>query len=164
MISGETGCGKTTQVTQFILDDYIERGKGSTCRIVCTQPRRISAISVSAVRQTELLGQIVGFPSKPEGKWLPSSGSVNGNVFLAGLWVRGQVSEPSEWSSRWFALRIWKNSKWPLGEPALLSHVLVLHVKLKMSLRLQWTVRMAVPVPLDPIANSSFGSTHRFDI
>ncbi|XP_075013624.1 ATP-dependent DNA/RNA helicase DHX36 isoform X2 [Calonectris borealis] len=47
VISGETGCGKTTQVTQFILDDYIERGKGSTCRIVCTQPRRISAISVA---------------------------------------------------------------------------------------------------------------------
>ncbi|KAL7990926.1 hypothetical protein Chor_014356 [Crotalus horridus] len=47
VISGETGCGKTTQVTQFILDDYIERGKGSSCRIVCTQPRRISAISSS---------------------------------------------------------------------------------------------------------------------
>lgn len=47
VISGETGCGKTTQVTQFILDNYIERGKGSVCRIVCTQPRRISAISVS---------------------------------------------------------------------------------------------------------------------
>uniref|UniRef100_A0A8D2B5Y0 ATP-dependent DNA/RNA helicase DHX36 n=1 Tax=Sciurus vulgaris TaxID=55149 RepID=A0A8D2B5Y0_SCIVU len=47
VISGETGCGKTTQVTQFILDNYIERGKGSTCRIVCTQPRRISAISVA---------------------------------------------------------------------------------------------------------------------
>uniref|UniRef100_A0A4X2LKK4 ATP-dependent DNA/RNA helicase DHX36 n=2 Tax=Vombatus ursinus TaxID=29139 RepID=A0A4X2LKK4_VOMUR len=47
VISGETGCGKTTQVTQFILDDYIERGKGSTCRVVCTQPRRISAISVA---------------------------------------------------------------------------------------------------------------------
>ncbi|NWT78743.1 DHX36 helicase, partial [Lanius ludovicianus] len=47
VISGETGCGKTTQVTQFILDDHIERGLGSTCRIVCTQPRRISAISVA---------------------------------------------------------------------------------------------------------------------
>ncbi|KAM9316510.1 ATP-dependent DNA/RNA helicase DHX36 [Gastrophryne carolinensis] len=47
VISGETGCGKTTQVTQFILDDYISRGKGSTCHIVCTQPRRISAISVA---------------------------------------------------------------------------------------------------------------------
>ncbi|KFO27909.1 Putative ATP-dependent RNA helicase DHX36 [Fukomys damarensis] len=47
VISGETGCGKTTQVTQFILDSYIARGKGSACRIVCTQPRRISAISVA---------------------------------------------------------------------------------------------------------------------
>ncbi|XP_021572161.1 ATP-dependent RNA helicase DHX36 isoform X2 [Carlito syrichta] len=47
VISGETGCGKTTQVTQFILDNFIERGKGSSCRIVCTQPRRISAISVA---------------------------------------------------------------------------------------------------------------------
>ncbi|NXB89955.1 DHX36 helicase, partial [Vidua chalybeata] len=47
VISGETGCGKTTQVTQFILDDHIERGLGSTCRVVCTQPRRISAISVA---------------------------------------------------------------------------------------------------------------------
>ncbi|XP_061072656.1 ATP-dependent DNA/RNA helicase DHX36 isoform X3 [Conger conger] len=47
VVSGETGCGKTTQVTQFILDDYIERGMGSVCRVVCTQPRRISAISVA---------------------------------------------------------------------------------------------------------------------
>ncbi|KAI4815840.1 hypothetical protein KUCAC02_005967 [Chaenocephalus aceratus] len=47
VVSGETGCGKTTQVTQFILDDYINRGVGSMCRVVCTQPRRISAISVA---------------------------------------------------------------------------------------------------------------------
>uniref|UniRef100_A0A8D0L149 ATP-dependent DNA/RNA helicase DHX36 n=1 Tax=Sphenodon punctatus TaxID=8508 RepID=A0A8D0L149_SPHPU len=53
VISGETGCGKTTQVTQFILDDYIERGNGSSCRIVCTQPRRISAISVAERVATE---------------------------------------------------------------------------------------------------------------
>ncbi|XP_063227826.1 ATP-dependent DNA/RNA helicase DHX36-like [Bacillus rossius redtenbacheri] len=47
LISGETGCGKTTQVAQFILDDYILRGQGSLCHVVCTQPRRISAISVA---------------------------------------------------------------------------------------------------------------------
>lgn len=47
VISGETGCGKTTQVPQFILDSYIEKGIGSQCRIICTQPRRISAISVA---------------------------------------------------------------------------------------------------------------------
>ncbi|CAG5136541.1 unnamed protein product, partial [Candidula unifasciata] len=47
VISGETGCGKTTQVPQFILDDFIARGVGSQCRLICTQPRRISAISVA---------------------------------------------------------------------------------------------------------------------
>ncbi|KAF8714746.1 hypothetical protein HU200_027269 [Digitaria exilis] len=47
VVSGETGCGKTTQVPQFILDDMIESGLGGYCNIVCTQPRRIAAISVA---------------------------------------------------------------------------------------------------------------------
>lgn len=46
LISGETGCGKTTQIPQFILDKCIMDGVGSSARIICTQPRRISAISV----------------------------------------------------------------------------------------------------------------------
>lgn len=59
VVSGETGCGKTTQVTQFILDDYINRGVGSMCRVVCTQPRRISAISIAervAAERAESVG------------------------------------------------------------------------------------------------------------
>ncbi|KAM4627484.1 LOW QUALITY PROTEIN: ATP-dependent DNA/RNA helicase DHX36 [Polymixia lowei] len=59
VVSGETGCGKTTQVTQFVLDDYIRRGVGSLCRVVCTQPRRISAISVAervAAERAESVG------------------------------------------------------------------------------------------------------------
>ncbi|XP_033644979.1 ATP-dependent DNA/RNA helicase DHX36-like [Asterias rubens] len=47
VISGETGCGKTTQVPQFILDHHLENGTGSMCRVICTQPRRISAITVA---------------------------------------------------------------------------------------------------------------------
>ncbi|KAM3367506.1 hypothetical protein ACQJBY_016223 [Aegilops geniculata] len=47
VVSGETGCGKTTQVPQFILDDMIEFELGGNCNIVCTQPRRIAAISVA---------------------------------------------------------------------------------------------------------------------
>ncbi|KAL6494488.1 hypothetical protein OROGR_031288 [Orobanche gracilis] len=47
VISGETGCGKTTQVPQYILDNMIEAGCGGRCNIICTQPRRIAAISVA---------------------------------------------------------------------------------------------------------------------
>jgi HrpA-like RNA helicase len=28
IVAGETGCGKTTQLPQFILDDAIQRGQG----------------------------------------------------------------------------------------------------------------------------------------
>ncbi|XP_067932740.1 ATP-dependent DNA/RNA helicase DHX36-like [Watersipora subatra] len=64
VISGETGCGKTTQVPQFILDDHITKNQGSTCHVICTQPRRISAISVAervAEERGESLGASVGY-------------------------------------------------------------------------------------------------------
>ena len=35
------------QVPQFILDHAIQSGIGASCNIICTQPRRISAISVA---------------------------------------------------------------------------------------------------------------------
>ena len=43
VVTGETGCGKTTQVPQFILEELI-----GECFIVCTQPRRLSAIAVAS--------------------------------------------------------------------------------------------------------------------
>ena len=46
LISGETGCGKTTQVPQFIMDDAAASG-AKQCNIICTQPRRIAALSVA---------------------------------------------------------------------------------------------------------------------
>ena len=41
VVSGETGCGKTTQVPQFVLDDHARKNK--FVNIVVTQPRRIAA-------------------------------------------------------------------------------------------------------------------------
>ncbi|KAG9314362.1 P-loop containing nucleoside triphosphate hydrolase protein [Chiua virens] len=54
-----TGSGKTTQVPQLILDDYINRGQGAHCNIVCTQPRRLAALSV-ADRVAKERGELVG--------------------------------------------------------------------------------------------------------
>lgn len=56
--------GKTTQVCQFILDDYIASGQGAWCNIAVTQPRRISAVSVServASERCEEIGQSLGY-------------------------------------------------------------------------------------------------------
>ncbi|XP_016995644.2 dosage compensation regulator mle isoform X1 [Drosophila takahashii] len=64
IIRGNTGCGKTTQIAQYILDDYISSGQGGYANIYVTQPRRISAISVAervARERCEQLGDTVGY-------------------------------------------------------------------------------------------------------
>jgi len=70
VVEGETGSGKTTQVPQFILDDWTAQGQGSECNIICTQPRRISAISVAqrvaAERMEGEVGKSVGYSIRLE--------------------------------------------------------------------------------------------------
>ncbi|KAK9278678.1 hypothetical protein L1049_028252 [Liquidambar formosana] len=70
VVSGETGCGKTTQLPQYILESEIEAARGAVCSIICTQPRRISAMSVServAAERGEKLGESVGYKVRLEG-------------------------------------------------------------------------------------------------
>ena len=47
LCGGVSGCGKSTQVPQYILEEAIAAGEGAACNIICTQPRRISAVGVS---------------------------------------------------------------------------------------------------------------------
>ncbi|PSS35788.1 DExH-box ATP-dependent RNA helicase [Actinidia chinensis var. chinensis] len=70
VISGETGCGKTTQLPQYILESEIESGRGAFCSIICTQPRRISAMAVAervSTERGEPLGESVGYKVRLEG-------------------------------------------------------------------------------------------------
>ncbi|KAE8388656.1 P-loop containing nucleoside triphosphate hydrolase protein [Aspergillus alliaceus] len=71
IISGETGSGKSTQSVQFILDDMIKRDLGAIANIICTQPRRISALGladrVSDERCTSV-GDEVGYVIRGDSK------------------------------------------------------------------------------------------------
>ncbi|XP_049877718.1 probable ATP-dependent RNA helicase spindle-E [Pectinophora gossypiella] len=62
IIEGPTGCGKTTQVPQWILDDCYQKRK--PCKIIVTQPRKIAAISIARRVAQERgwdVGGLVGF-------------------------------------------------------------------------------------------------------
>ncbi|OQR94480.1 ATP-dependent RNA helicase [Achlya hypogyna] len=69
LISGATGCGKTTQVPQFLLDHFIPAQR--PCNILCTQPRRLAAIGVAtrvAQERCETIGESVGYQIRMDTK------------------------------------------------------------------------------------------------
>ncbi|XP_068272943.1 ATP-dependent RNA helicase A [Nyctibius grandis] len=79
VIRGATGCGKTTQVPQYILDEYIKSNRAAECNIVVTQPRRISAVSVAervSYERGEEPGQSCGYSVRFESVLPRPHGSV----------------------------------------------------------------------------------------
>jgi ATP-dependent RNA helicase DHX57 len=76
IISGETGSGKSTQSVQFILDDLIEKGLGAATNIICTQPRRISALGLAdrvAEERGGKVGNEVGYIIRGDSKTQPGT-------------------------------------------------------------------------------------------
>lgn len=63
VLSGETGCGKSTQLPAYLLEDALQRGY--PCKIYVTEPRRISAISL-AERVSQELGEARGAIGGPD--------------------------------------------------------------------------------------------------
>jgi HrpA-like RNA helicase len=68
IVTGETGCGKTTQIPQFILET------NPNAKIVVCQPRRLAAIGVASRVAEEIgckLGDLVGYMIKGDIKVSP---------------------------------------------------------------------------------------------
>ena len=69
VVEGDTGCGKTTQVPQYVLEEATRRHE--PVYVMCTQPRRISAMGVAArvaEERGEELGATVGYSIRLETK------------------------------------------------------------------------------------------------
>ena len=90
IVVGETGSGKTTQLTQFLY----EEGYGKLGMIGCTQPRRVAAMSVAKRVSEEMevkLGGVVGYAIRFED--VTSEETVI-KYLTDGILLRESLSEP----------------------------------------------------------------------
>ncbi|KAE9549300.1 hypothetical protein FO519_007481, partial [Halicephalobus sp. NKZ332] len=90
IIVGETGSGKTTQLTQYLY----ESGYGKSGMIGCTQPRRVAAMSVAARVSDEMgvpLGDEVGYAIRFEDK---TSEKTMIKYMTDGILLRECLSDP----------------------------------------------------------------------
>jgi ATP-dependent helicase HrpA len=90
IISGETGCGKSTQIPKMCL----EADRGIAGRIACTQPRRIAAVTIAhriAEEMGEPLGRSVGYKIRFQDK---SSREAYVKIMTDGMLLSETRSDP----------------------------------------------------------------------
>ena len=88
--TGETGCGKTTQIPQYI-NEFKPFLKGM---IACTQPRRVAAITVAqrvAQETKSELGQLTGYCVRFEDV---TSSNTKIKYMTDGMLLREAISDP----------------------------------------------------------------------
>ncbi|RAO70768.1 uncharacterized protein BHQ10_006780 [Talaromyces amestolkiae] len=95
IISGETGSGKSTQSVQFVLDDLLKRDLGDVANIVCTQPRRISALGLAdrvSDERCSSVGDEVGYIIRGDSK--VKSGRTKITFMTTGVLLRRLQTAP----------------------------------------------------------------------
>ena len=70
VLSGDTGCGKSTQMPQFLLDHFAQQRRGSECNIIVTQPRRLAALALAQTVARDRGETVMITFSLPAGFWL----------------------------------------------------------------------------------------------
>ena len=71
VLCAATGAGKSTNAPLFFLEEALESGKGERINIICTQPRRVAAISVAervSEQVNEKIGGSIGYHIRMESK------------------------------------------------------------------------------------------------
>ncbi|KAI3406438.2 hypothetical protein KGF56_000919 [Candida oxycetoniae] len=104
IIIGETGSGKTTQLTQYLFEAGFASigGEGSEKKVIaCTQPRRVAATSVAKRVSKEMqveLGEEVGYSVRFDDKTNPKKTVIK--YMTEGILLREMLADPllSEYS------------------------------------------------------------------
>lgn len=95
IIKGETGCGKSTQIAQFLADNGWTHGEDKSFVIGITQPRRVAALSLAkrvAEERRVNLGQQVGYSIRFDDCFEPGVTQIK--YMTEGILIREMMSDP----------------------------------------------------------------------